>query len=98
MHSVIQTVNLEDTSGLEKICQAQANAEGIPYRGQEVARLSRTALESSIIKEAIASYGYYREVYVGAPVGSMVVEGFVDLLFETEDGLVIVDYKFLIFQ
>ena len=27
------------------------------------------------------------------PVGSMVVEGYVDLLFETKDGLVIVDYK-----
>ena len=93
VHSVLQTVNLEDTLGLEKICQAQANAEGIPYRWQEVASLSRTALESSIIKEAITSNGYYREVYVGAPVGSMVVEGFVDLLFETEDGLVIVDYK-----
>jgi ATP-dependent helicase/nuclease subunit A len=37
---------------------------------------------------------HWQEVYVSAPVGrGGVLEGFVDLLFEDDDGLVIVDYK-----
>ena len=30
---------------------------------------------------------------MGAPVGETVLEGFIDLLFEEEDDLVVVDYK-----
>ena len=30
---------------------------------------------------------------MGAPVGETVLEGFIDLLFEEGDGLVVVDYK-----
>tara|TARA_Y100000588_G_C14273684_1_gene933386 strand:- start:184 stop:3486 length:3303 start_codon:yes stop_codon:yes gene_type:complete len=93
VHSVLQSLNLEDTSGIEQICRSHANAEGIPSRWLEVLRLAQVALDSSIVHEAIASHGYYREVYVGASVGSKVLEGFVDLVFETEDGLVVVDYK-----
>jgi ATP-dependent helicase/nuclease subunit A len=32
-------------------------------------------------------------MYVGVPVGERVLEGFIDLLYETPDGLVVVDYK-----
>ncbi len=32
-------------------------------------------------------------MYVAADIDGMVVEGFIDLLYETADGLVIVDYK-----
>ena len=35
----------------------------------------------------------HRELYVAAPVGDRVVEGYVDLLVRTDAGLVIVDYK-----
>jgi ATP-dependent helicase/nuclease subunit A len=35
----------------------------------------------------------YREMYIAAPIGDRVVEGYVDLLLRTADGLVIVDYK-----
>ena len=36
---------------------------------------------------------HYKELYVAAPLGDRVVEGYVDLLIETPDGLVVVDYK-----
>ena len=36
---------------------------------------------------------HHREVYVAAPIGSSVVEGYVDLLYERGDGIVVVDYK-----
>jgi ATP-dependent helicase/nuclease subunit A len=32
-------------------------------------------------------------LYVGAPVGDRVVEGYLDLLVRTAEGLVVVDYK-----
>ena len=35
----------------------------------------------------------WREAYVAAPLGDRAVEGYVDLLYEGPDGLVIVDYK-----
>ena len=43
--------------------------------------------------QAVATQRYHREVYVGAPEGPVLVEGFIDLVFETADGLVVVDYK-----
>ena len=36
---------------------------------------------------------YYRQVFVGAPIADVLVEGFIDLLFRAGDGLVVVDYK-----
>jgi ATP-dependent helicase/nuclease subunit A len=35
----------------------------------------------------------WREVPIGAPSGDVVLEGFIDLLFETPEGYEIVDYK-----
>ena len=40
-----------------------------------------------------AAAPHWRELYVGVPVGGVLVEGFVDLLFRRADGLVVVDYK-----
>lgn len=93
VHSTLQSVDLENGGHLDEISQAQAAAEGLPERWKEVSALSRTAISSNIVKQAVATQRYHREVYVGAPEGSVLVEGFIDLVFETEDGLVIVDYK-----
>jgi ATP-dependent exoDNAse (exonuclease V) beta subunit len=40
-----------------------------------------------------ASRPHWRETYVGTVVGDRVLEGFIDLVYEDDDGLVIVDYK-----
>jgi ATP-dependent helicase/nuclease subunit A len=93
VHAVLQTVDLTTGQGLEAIARAQAAAEGMPHRETEVARLARVALKSDIVHRAVASGRWWREVPVGAPVGETVLEGFIDLLFEEEDGLVVVDYK-----
>ena len=46
-----------------------------------------------MVKRAVASGRYYREIYVATPVGERVLEGFVDLCFVEDDALVIVDFK-----
>ena len=53
----------------------------------------RAALDAASVREAVAGERYWRELYVAAPVDGVTVEGFVDLLYETPDGLVVVDYK-----
>ena len=36
---------------------------------------------------------YYGEGFVDAPIADVLVETFIDLLFEADDDLVVVDYK-----
>lgn len=36
---------------------------------------------------------HWREIYVGTVVDGVTVEGYVDLLYRDDDGLVLVDYK-----
>ena len=93
VHAVLQVVDLRTGSGLEDIAKAQAAAEGVPGRAVEIARLARRALESPLVKRALGSRRWWRETPVAGPVGDGIVEGFIDLLFEEEDGFVIVDYK-----
>lgn len=82
------------SEALSRICVAQARAEQIPPRTREVERLVRAALSSPTVREAFASGRVRRELYVSAPVGDLVLDGFVDLCFETAaGGLVVVDYK-----
>ena len=103
VHAVLQTVDIETGHGLEDIAKAQAAAEGVPDRAAEIARLAGHALSSAIVKRALASRGWWREPPVAGPAppeinapgvdSPGIVEGFIDLLFEEEDGFVIVDYK-----
>ena len=86
-------MDLATGAGLEAIARAQATAEGLPDREDEVLDLARVALGSQVVKRAVASGKLWREVPVAAPIGGGVLEGFIDLLFEEEDGLVVVDYK-----
>jgi ATP-dependent helicase/nuclease subunit A len=92
VHEVLQTVDLRTGAGLEVMAQTHATAEGVPSRWAEVADLARTALGSPIVRQAVSGR-FWRELYVGAPFGAGVLEGFVDLLFEGPDGLEVVDYK-----
>ena len=93
VHSVLQSVDLVTAAGLEQMSKAQAAVEGITNRWQEVAELARRGLESVVVKRAIASGRYYREVFVSIPLGEERMEGFIDLLFEDDGGFVIADYK-----
>ncbi len=93
VHAVLQVVDLHTGSDLDKNVQAQAAAEGVPRRADEIGRLVQRALDSSLVQRALASKRLWREAPVAGPVGDGIVEGFIDLLFEEEDGFVIVDFK-----
>jgi ATP-dependent helicase/nuclease subunit A len=93
VHAILQTVDLSTGPGLEGIARAQAAAEGILDREREILALVRQALTSPVVRRAVASGRWWREVPVAAPVRDGVLEGFIDLLFEEDGQLVVVDYK-----
>ncbi|MEX2599961.1 MAG: 3'-5' exonuclease, partial [Dehalococcoidia bacterium] len=93
VHAVLQTIDLATGKGLEETARAQAQAEGLPERESEVAALAKHALSTDAVRRAVESGHWWREVPVGIPIGDGVLEGFIDLLFEEDGGLVVVDYK-----
>ena len=98
VHAVLQSIDLLTGEGLEDICRAQAEAEGIGEAAKDVLELSRNALATETVKGLIESVkkgsaNYYREVFVSTKLGDRLVEGFIDLLIDTPDGITIVDYK-----
>ena len=93
VHAVLQAVDLRTGQGIDAMAEACAVAEGVPAHAERVGALARAALEAPVVREAAASGRSWREVYVAAPIDGTTVEGFVDLLFDDGDGLVVVDYK-----
>ena len=93
VHGVLQLVDLATGDGLSELAHVQAVAEGVATHAEEIERLARVAINSPIVRAAATSGRYWRELYVGTPIGERTLEGFIDLLVETPDGLVVVDYK-----
>ena len=93
VHGVLQTVNLETyAESLDGIVQIQAKAEGVLQEKSTVCALAKSALESDTVREA-AAHEYWKELFVAAPLEGTVVEGYIDLLYRTDEGLVVADYK-----
>jgi ATP-dependent exoDNAse (exonuclease V) beta subunit len=92
VHGVLQTVDLATGRGLGDAVAAQVLAEGVAQHADIVALLARAALGSRVVQRAVAR-PHWRETYVGTVVGERVLEGFIDLVYRDDNGLVIVDYK-----
>lgn len=92
VHGVLQTVDLATGAGLTAACAAQAAAEGVLGKEGVIEELAQSALDSETVRTAAQSK-HWREVYVGVPWNDGVLEGYIDLLYENDDGLVVVDYK-----
>ncbi len=93
VHAVLQSIDLASGDGIEYRARAQAVAEGVPDREAEIIRLARVAVDSAVVRRAVNSRRLWREVPVASPVGNGSLHGFIDLLFEEDDSLVVVDYK-----
>ncbi|MEW6474680.1 MAG: UvrD-helicase domain-containing protein [Actinomycetota bacterium] len=92
VHAVLQTIDLRTGAGLEPAAAAQAVAEGVLGMEDTIRALAASALHVPCVREA-AEREFWRETYVAIPVGDALLEGYVDLLYRTDDGLVVVDYK-----
>ncbi|MEQ1786525.1 MAG: 3'-5' exonuclease, partial [Acidimicrobiales bacterium] len=92
VHGVLQTIDLASGAGLDDAVAAQCQAEAVPDRADDVTRLVRQALDAPVVRAA-ASSPHWREVYACTPLGDRLLEGYVDLLYRSDDGLVVVDHK-----
>jgi ATP-dependent helicase/nuclease subunit A len=94
VHSVLQSVALPGAEALDDLARLHAEEEGLGDRVDEVAAIARAALAAPVVQRALAAPRYWRELAVVASVERRLVEGYIDLAFETDDGrLVVVDYK-----
>ena len=93
VHAVLQTVDLMSGAGLDDAAAAQAAAEGVIGREGTIAALARSALATDTVRAAAASPGCWREVFVARPFDGTTLEGYVDLLYRSPEGLIVVDYK-----
>jgi ATP-dependent exoDNAse (exonuclease V) beta subunit len=93
VHAVLESVDLRTLADLDGLAVLAASANGVEPRAAEVARLARAAAESPVVRAAVAGR-FWREVPVGASHEGVLLEGFIDLLYERPDGtLGIIDYK-----
>jgi hypothetical protein len=92
VHAVLQTIDLASGDGLDDAAAAQAAAEGVLGRESIVRALAASALASPSVQVA-SRRPHWRETYVAVPLDGIALEGYVDLVYRDDEGLVVVDYK-----
>ena len=94
VHAVLQDVDLARGDNLEPLARRYAAAEGVSRRLGDVTALARAALATRVAREAAAAQQCWRELFVAAPFGQTLLEGYIDLAYRDADGhLVAVDWK-----
>jgi len=92
VHAVLQDVDLLSRDGLADLARHHAGAEGVTSRTSTVTALAQAALETTVAREAAESQ-HWRELFVAASFGERVLEGYIDLVYRSSEGLVVVDWK-----
>lgn len=92
VHATLEFVDFDTPVDLVALATRQCELHAIPDTVDLVLALVTSALESDAVGLARSNRSY-RELYVAAPLGDVMIEGYIDLLVETPEGLVIVDYK-----
>jgi ATP-dependent helicase/nuclease subunit A len=92
LHALMEQLDFESVAGLDALAQRCAAAEGISEEADSIAAMATRTLDSDAIRLA-REFSHHRELFVSAPFGERVIEGYVDLLIEGPNGLVVVDYK-----
>ncbi len=92
VHATLEFIDFDDPVDLDMLVARQCAVHAIADAADTVAALVRSALASDALDLA-RHHPSFRELYVGAPLGDVMIEGYVDLLVHTPDGLVIIDWK-----
>jgi ATP-dependent helicase/nuclease subunit A len=96
VHQVLEWVDLGSASAedVQRIAAARAPFYGLDEEsGRRAGEAAAAALALPVMARARDARRTWRELPLTFPDGSDLVEGVIDLVFEEEDGLVIVDYK-----
>jgi ATP-dependent helicase/nuclease subunit A len=94
VHRALEILDLGQTTdqAVNRAVTAACAELRVPHLAGEVRSRVQAALTAQIIQLA-ATRRHWKEVPIVAELGGRVVEGFIDLVVEGDDGLVIVDYK-----
>jgi len=101
VHSVLQSLDLDRTNpdddggaaAIANLAAAQALAESVPWAAAEIAQTVAAVLHSDVIADLRAAKQHFKELYVAVPLGSTILEGYVDLVIDTGTSLTVIDYK-----
>ena len=94
VHAVMQYCEVGGDGGdLGALARAQSELERVAAFATEIEALARSLHQSPIVYSA-AQQRSWRELPIAAVIGGHRVEGYIDLVIETEDkNLIVVDYK-----
>ncbi len=93
VHGVLQRVDLHDGSGLADLVVSESVRAGCADSYEKVGALARAALASEELRRAAAAERHWRELPVSVLLGDGILDGVLDLAYEQEGRLVVVDYK-----
>jgi ATP-dependent helicase/nuclease subunit A len=94
VHRALEILDLGEATdqAVNRAVTAACAELGVPHLAGEVRSRVQAALTAQIIQLA-ATRRHWKEVPIVAELDGRVVEGFIDLVVDTDEGLVIVDYK-----
>jgi ATP-dependent helicase/nuclease subunit A len=94
VHAALQVLPWDADEGtVMALAHAQAVSEAVPEEAGRIAELLRRALATGVARRARTARRALREVPFAMVQDGVTLEGFVDLVLETDDGLEIVDWK-----
>ena len=89
----MQQLELSGDPLLDRLIKEISVSEGIPDEIQLLENLVRQTLLHALLQRARKARRVWRELPFSISVNGDIREGYIDLLFEEADGLVLVDYK-----
>src|SRR5262249_47805010 len=92
VHGALQTIDLATGSDIDATAAAQPAAGGVLGFQATIAGVALAAVAAPTMQRAATRRGW-RETYIAVPLEGLTLEGYVDLVYRDDDGLVIVDYK-----
>ncbi|HYM15240.1 MAG TPA: UvrD-helicase domain-containing protein [Dehalococcoidia bacterium] len=97
VHALLERIDLRRPDDAALLAESIAREFGLAARAAEIERLARTTLGSDAIARALRSRRVLRETPFAVPLPDApergVAEGRIDLLFEEDGEIVIVDFK-----
>jgi ATP-dependent helicase/nuclease subunit A len=94
VHTLFERVDWESQARLEEVAASETRALGAdPAMRRKAVEMVRTALDSNLMKRILRADRYFKEVPFAFKEGDHIVEGVIDVLFEEEGKIGILDFK-----
>jgi len=92
-HAVMERLDLATGSNLKELCRVKTAEYSIPGSVEKMESICRQCLSHPLMERVRMGERLFREVPFSVSLDGYLVEGKIDLLFQEEEGWVVVDYK-----